>query len=107
VSGAGAGPPDQRPWIPPPPPLELDTPIVLPDLPTLKHAAAALRTLPSPPIRRKPHMPDRPKPKVTDLIRREANVAEANQNPVAAHELRKIADEMDNSKNGSVPPEQP
>ena len=43
-----------------------------------------------------------PRPLVTDLVRAEADVAEANQNPVAAHELRKIADEMDNDKNGSV-----
>lgn len=42
------------------------------------------------------------KPKVDDLIRREADVFEANQNPVAADALRQIADEMDNTKNGSV-----
>jgi hypothetical protein len=47
-------------------------------------------------------MPDSPAPKVTDLIRREADVSEANQDVVAAGALRQVADEMDNSKNGSV-----
>jgi hypothetical protein len=36
--------PELRPWIPPPPPLDLDTPLVMPDLATLERAAAALRT---------------------------------------------------------------
>lgn len=43
------------------------------------------------------------KPKlITDLIRGEADHSEANQDPVTAHELRRIADEMDNDKNGSI-----
>lgn len=36
--------PDRRPWIPPPPPLALDTPIVLPNLATLARVVDALRT---------------------------------------------------------------
>lgn len=35
-------PRDREPWIPGPPPLALDTPIILPDLPTLARAAEAL-----------------------------------------------------------------
>jgi hypothetical protein len=46
-------------------------------------------------------MPGKPK-LVPDLIRDEADIAEANQDHVAAHELRRIADEMDNDKNGSL-----
>lgn len=37
--------PARSPWIPPPPPLALDTPIVLPDLATLEHALAGLHDL--------------------------------------------------------------
>lgn len=35
--------PDRRPWIPPPPPLDLDTPVILPDLATLTRALLALQ----------------------------------------------------------------
>lgn len=98
--------PDERPWIPPPPPLDLDTPIVLPDAATLERAAALLAAH-RPQPQRSPRMAEKPKPKVDELIRREADVAEANQNPVAAAALRQVADEMDNTKNGSVPPEKP
>jgi hypothetical protein len=102
-------PSSRFPRLPAPPPLDLDTPLVMPDLATLARAVTALRAArcPRSPIRGKPHMTDQPKPKVTDLIPREANVAGANQNPVAAHALRQVADEMDNTKNGSVPPEAP
>jgi hypothetical protein len=41
--------PEPRPWIPPPPPLALDTPIILPDLATLERVADALRVAPRPP----------------------------------------------------------
>jgi hypothetical protein len=50
-------------------------------------------------------MADNKQPKVTDLLRREADVYEANQNPVVADGLRQVADEMDNDKNGSAKPE--
>ena len=36
--------PDYGPWIPPAPPLALDTPLVLPDLATLMRFRDALRT---------------------------------------------------------------
>lgn len=31
------------PWIPPPPPLALDTPLIMPDLATLERVAAGLK----------------------------------------------------------------
>lgn len=37
--------PRHRIWVPPPPPLELETPIVMADLPTLLRVVAALRRL--------------------------------------------------------------
>jgi hypothetical protein len=38
-------PPKREPWIPPPPPLALDTPIVLPDIGTLRCAVEGLKRL--------------------------------------------------------------
>lgn len=37
--------PRHRLWIPPPPPLDLGTPLVMPDLATLIRVAEALRAL--------------------------------------------------------------
>jgi hypothetical protein len=41
--------PDCGLWIPPPPPLDLDTPIILPDLATLERFRDALRVVQYPP----------------------------------------------------------
>lgn len=41
-------------------------------------------------------------PSIIDLIRAEADAAEANQNPVVAHDLRAVADKVDNGRNGTT-----
>lgn len=46
VNGRLAGKvPSYRFWVPPPPPLELDTPLVMPDRAMLLRAVSALRRL--------------------------------------------------------------
>lgn len=46
-------------------------------------------------------MPRNDDPSIIDLIRREADNAEANQNPVVAHDLREVADKVEGAKNGT------